>query len=151
MLPNANLSCKILDSLSTELHVLCGGCFGVGEINPCSTKITALIRSTLEYWYCYANYYSNSLHCVGRLGIIHHTIAITRRACTHACDVGTGCKYWTGGVMYILVWCVILDRCVELDWCVVCTGLVCCMYWTGVLQWRISGVCGGRTPPLTYG
>ena len=26
-----------------------------------------------------------------------------RRACTHACDVGTGCKYWTGGVMYILV------------------------------------------------
>ena len=20
-----------------------------------------------------------------------------------------------------------------LDWCVVCTGLVCCMYWTGVL------------------
>ena len=67
-----------------------------------------------------------------------------RRACTHACDVGTGCKYWTGGVMYILVWCVILDRCVELDWCVVCTGLVCCMYWTGVLyvlDWCV--VCTG--------
>ena len=26
-----------------------------------------------------------------------------RRACTHVCDVGTGCKYWTGGVRYILV------------------------------------------------
>ena len=51
-----------------------------------------------------------------------------RRACTHACDVGTGCKYWTGGVVYILDWCVILDRCVELDWYVACTGLVC---WTG--------------------
>ena len=21
-----------------------------------------------------------------------------------------------------------------LDWCVVCTGLVCCMYWTGILH-----------------
>ena len=77
----------------------------------------------------------------------HHC---NRRACTHVCDVCTGCIYWTGGVMYILVWCVILDRCVELDWCDVCTvqsgvlyvldwhvartGLVCCtcMYWTGV-------------------
>ena len=39
-----------------------------------------------------------------------------RRACTHACDVGTGCKYWTGGVMYVLVWCVVCA-----DWCV---GLV---------------------------
>ena len=59
-----------------------------------------------------------------------------RRACTH--DVGTGCKYWTGGVMYILVWCVILDR------CVVCAGLVCCMCWTGmlhVLGWYV--VCAG--------
>ena len=26
--------------------------------------------------------------------------------------------YWTG-VLYVL------------DWCLVCTGLVCCMYWTG--------------------
>ena len=24
-----------------------------------------------------------------------------------------------------------------LDWCVVCTGLVYCMYWTGVLVWCI--------------
>ena len=39
--------------------------------------------------------------------------------------------------MYILVWCVILDRCVELDWCVVGTGLVCCMYWTGVLLYWV--------------
>ena len=60
-----------------------------------------------------------------------------RRACIHACDVSTGCNHWTGGVMYILVWCVILDRCVELDWCVVCAGLVCCMYWAGVLDWCI--------------
>ena len=30
----------------------------------------------LEYWYCYANYYSNLLHCVGRLAIIHNTSAI---------------------------------------------------------------------------
>ena len=65
MLPNANLSCKNLDSLSTELHalynlkdkypVLCGGCFGVGEINLCSTKVTALTRSTeifiMGLWY----------------------------------------------------------------------------------------------------
>ena len=46
--------------------------------------------------------------------------------------------------MYILVWCVILDRRVEQDWCVVCTELVCCMYWTGVLyvlDWCV--VCTG--------
>ena len=36
-----------------------------------------------------------------------------------------------------MVWCVILDRCVELDWCVVCAGLVSCMCWTGVLDWYI--------------
>ena len=56
MLPNANLSCKNLDSLSTELHALyylkdeyprsMWWCFGVGEINLCSTKVTPLIRST---------------------------------------------------------------------------------------------------------
>ena len=65
MLPNANRSCKILDSLSTELHALyylkdeyprsMWWCFGVGEINPCSTKVTALIRSTeifiMGLWY----------------------------------------------------------------------------------------------------
>ena len=28
----------------------------------------------------------------------------------------------TCGVLYVL------------DWCVVCTGLVCCMYWTGVFH-----------------
>ena len=31
-----------------------------------------------------------------------------------------------------------------LDWCVVCTGLVCCMYWTGVLyvlDWCTGLVC----------
>ena len=67
---------------------------------------------------------------MGRLGIIHHTIAIGVHAPMR--------------VMYILVWCVILDRCVELDWCVVGTGLVCCMYWTGVLyvlDWCV--VCTG--------
>ena len=34
--------------------------------------------------------------------------------------------------------------CTVLDWCVVCTGLVCCMYWTGVLyvlDWCV--VCTG--------
>ena len=43
--------------------------------------------------------------------------------------------------MYVLVWCVLLDR------CVVCTGLVCCMYWTGVLyvqDWCV--VCCGLGP-----
>ena len=33
-----------------------------------------------------------------------------------------------------------------LDWCVVCTGLVCCMYWTGVLyvlDWCV--VCNSHT------
>ena len=39
--------------------------------------------------------------------------------------------------MYILVWCVILDRRIELDWYLACTGLVCCMYWTGLLDWCI--------------
>ena len=60
------------------------------------------------------------------------------------CDVGTGCNYWTGGVMYILIWCVILDRRIELNWYLACTGLVCCMYWTGVLyvlDWCV--VCTG--------
>ena len=43
----------------------------------------------------------------------------------------------------MLDWCIVctgLVRCMYwtgvlyiLDWCVVCTGLVCCMYWTGVL------------------
>ena len=71
-----------------------------------------------------------------------------RCACTHACDVGTGCKYWTGGVMYILLyWTGVLNWTgvlYVLDWCVVCTGLVCCMYWTGmlyVLDWCV--VCTG--------
>ena len=30
-----------------------------------------------------------------------------------------------------------------LDWCVACTGLVCCMYWTGVLHvldWCVAKV-----------
>ena len=30
-----------------------------------------------------------------------------------------------------------------LDWCVVCTGLMCCMYWTGVLyvlDWCVYGL-----------
>ena len=74
--------------------------------------------------------------------------------CTHACDVGTGCKYWTGGVMYSMYWFGVLywtgvfnwtgvlswtGVLYVLDWCVVCTGLVCytgqvcCMYLTGVL------------------
>ena len=35
-----------------------------------------------------------------------------RRACTHACDVGTGCKYWIGDVKYILVWYILV-------WCVI--------------------------------
>ena len=48
--------------------------------------------------------------------------------------------------MYVLVWCIICTRLgvlnwtgvmYVLDWCVVCTGLVCCMYWTGVLDWYI--------------
>ena len=46
-------------------------------------------------------------------------------------------------MLYVLDWCVVCTRLVccmywtgvlyVLDWCVVCTGLVCCMYWTGVL------------------
>ena len=38
-----------------------------------------------------------------------------------------------------------------LDWCVVCTGLVCCMYWTGVLHaldWCV--VCTGLAIPVQY-
>ena len=38
-----------------------------------------------------------------------------------------------------------------LDWCVVCTGLVCCMYWTGVLyalDWCV--VCTGLAIPVQY-
>ena len=144
-------------------------CFGVGEINPCSTKVTALIRSTeifiMGLWYRAVRlffrahgameYFSFGILVLLRQLLLKFAALCgqtgdnpshyrNRRACTHACDVGTGCKYWTGGVMYILVWCVILDRCVELDWCVVCTGLVCCMYWTGVLyvlDWCV--VCTG--------
>ena len=47
-------------------------------------------------------------------------------------------------VLYVLNWCVVCTGLVccmywtgvmyVLDWCVVCTGLVCCMYWTGVLN-----------------
>ena len=130
-----------------------------GEINLCSTKVTALtcIRSTeifiMGLWYR-AFYFLElmvlrNIFPFGILVLLRQLLLKfdalcgqtgdnsshyrNRRACTHACDVGTGCKYWTGGVMYILVWCVILDRCVELDWCVVCAGLVCCMCWTGVL------------------
>ena len=46
-------------------------------------------------------------------------------------------------MLFVLDWCVVctgLVCCMHwtgvlyvLDWCVVCTGLVCCMYWTGVL------------------
>ena len=46
-------------------------------------------------------------------------------------------------MLYVLDWCVVCTGLVccmywtgvlyVLDWCVVCTGLVCCMYWTGVL------------------
>ena len=36
--------------------------------------------------------------------------------------------------MYVLIWCAMLDRCIELDWYVACTGLVCCMYWASVLH-----------------
>ena len=49
----------------------------------------------LEYWYFYANYYSNSLHCVGRL--------------------------WTG-MLHALGWCVVccgLGPVCCIDWCVV--------------------------------
>ena len=33
---------------------------------------------SLEYWYFYANYYSNSLHCVGRLwtGMLHGVLYV---------------------------------------------------------------------------
>ena len=57
-------------------------------------------------------------------------------------------------MLYALDWCVVctgLVCCMHwtgvlyvLDWCVVCTGLMCCMYWTGVLyvlDWYI--VCTG--------
>ena len=42
--------------------------------------------------------------------------------------------YWSG-VLY--VWTGVLH---VLDWCVVCTGLVCCMYWTVlyVLDWCVG-------------
>ena len=156
MLPNENLSCKNLDSLSTELHALyylkdeyprsMWWCFGVGEINPCSTKDTILIRFTENFimglWYRAVQFFYflelmvlQNIISFGILVLLHKLLLKfaalcgktgdnpshyrNRRACTHACDVGTGCKYWTGGVMYILVWCVVLDRCVELDWCVV--------------------------------
>ena len=47
-------------------------------------------------------------------------------------------------MLYVLDWCVVCTGLVccmywtgvlhVLDWCVVCTGLVCCVYWTGVLH-----------------
>ena len=61
--------------------------------------------------------------------------------------------------VYVLDWCVVCtglvccmywtDVLYVLDWCVVCTGLVCCMYWTGVLyalDWCV--VCTGLAIPV---
>ena len=46
-------------------------------------------------------------------------------------------------MLYVLDWCVVCTRLMccmywtgelyVLDWCVVCTGLMCCMYWIDVL------------------
>ena len=67
-------------------------------------------------------------------------------------------------MLYVLDWCVACTGLVVvctrlvccmywtgvlhvLDWCVVCTGLVCCMYWTDViyvLDWCVFVVCTGR-------
>ena len=39
------------------------------------------------------------------------------------------------GLLCCMYWTGVLH---VLDWCVVCTGLVCCMYWTNVLVWCIE-------------
>ena len=113
---------------------------------------SCVVRSTITHL----------LHCVGRLAIIHHTIAI----CVHApmcvmyvrvvftglvvlCIYWFGVLYWTGvlnwigctvlvcfiywtGLLYVPDW-YWTGVLYVLDWCVDCTGLVCCMYWAGVL------------------
>ena len=58
-------------------------------------------------------------------------------------------------MLYVLNWCVVCTGLVccmywtgvlyVLDWCVVCNGLVYCMYWTGVLYViHTHGKGGGR-------
>ena len=52
----------------------------------------------------------------------------------------TYCIYRTGGMVYILLWCIVLERCVELDWLY---WTVCFIYWTDllyVLDWYWTGV-----------
>ena len=64
------------------------------------------------------------------------------------CTFGKEEGWWCVGLVCCMYWNGVLY---VLDWCVVCTGLVCCMYWTGVLyalDWCV--VCTGLAIPVQY-